>query len=111
MVLTTNEGKPIVPIATIQRQIDTAIKIYKEECNINVLASPIVIKTETSHLLQVSACDASAYFHGDRMELNQLACCNGGFWIRLNVFDFHPRLQVWPMKTLRAIWVDYDRWG
>ncbi len=105
MVLTTNEGKPIVPIATIQRQIDTAIKIYKEECNINVLASPIVIKPETSHLLQVSACDAGAYFHGDRMELNQLACCNGGFLDSIKCLRF-PSGLVWPMKTLRAIWVD-----
>lgn len=104
IVLTDEKGQPIAPIAEIERQIAKAITIYKEECNIRVISTPVLIKANTAHLLNVSACDAGAYFSNGRMDLNQLACCEGGLMDSINCLRF-PSGLIWPMKTLRAIWV------
>lgn len=103
IVIANAEGEPVVPVAVIQRQIETAIEIYRQ-CNITVEASPISIIEGKSHLADASGCDAGGYFSGDRTEYEHLSCCKG-FIESVKCLRF-PTGIIFPRHILKAIWVD-----
>lgn len=102
LVIAGEDGQPVVPLATIQRQIERAIEVYKQ-CNIAVSASPIVVITGRAHLAAASGCDAGGYFSGDRSEYEKLSCCSG-ILESLRCLRF-PSGVIWPRHVLKAIWV------
>jgi len=104
MVIADESGNPVVPIATIQDQINRAIAIY-EACNITVIASPITIIRDRAHLANGPGCDGGGYFSEDRMEMEHLTCCNDGFLAGRKCLRF-PSGLLWPRHILKAIWVD-----
>jgi hypothetical protein len=102
MVIADEAGNPIVPLDTIQSQIDQAIEIW-EQCNITVSASDIRVITGRSHLAAASGCNAGGYFSGDRSEYEHLSCCDG-LKDSLRCLRF-PSGLLWPRHILKAIWV------
>ncbi|MDZ4747298.1 MAG: hypothetical protein SH808_02350 [Saprospiraceae bacterium] len=103
IVIADATGTPVVPIATIQRQIQTAIAIYTT-CNVSVIASPITTVTGREYLANASGCDAGGYFGGDRSEYETLSCCQG-IVDSIKCLRF-PSGLIWPRHILKAIWVD-----
>ena len=103
LVIADDEGNPVVPIATIQSQIETAIRVWAQ-CGIEVIALPITTVTERSYLANASGCNAGGYFGGDRVEFESLSCCQG-FIEGLRCLRF-PSGLIWPRQILKAIWVD-----
>lgn len=102
IVIADEKGEPVVPIATIQSQIETAVKVYSQ-CGIEVIALPITTVTGRAHLANASGCDASGYFGGDRVEFESLSCCKG-LLDSLRCVRF-PSGLIWPRQVLKAIWV------
>ena len=102
MVIADEAGVPVVPLATVQRHIDTAVEVYRQ-CNVRVIASPIRVITGRPHLAAASGCDAGGYFSGDRSEFEHLSCCTG-LRESLRCLRF-PSGLLWPRHVLKAIWV------
>lgn len=103
MVIANERGEPIVPLTDVQDQIDEAIRIY-EQCNIEVIASEIIVVEGRTHLLTAPGCDFWGYFDGDRSEYEHLSCCQG-LLDSLKCLRF-PSGLLWPRHKLKAIWVD-----
>lgn len=103
IVIADKQGVPVIPIATIQEQINTAIKIYSG-CNVDVIASEITVVTGKSHLAEASSCDAGGYFSQDRTELEHLTCCPQ-ILSKIRCLRF-PSGLIWPRHVLKAIWVN-----
>jgi hypothetical protein len=102
IVIADDAGNPVVPLATIQSQIDTAVRVYAQ-CGIDVIASPITTVTGRPYLASASGCNAAGYFGGDRVEFETLSCCNG-LLESLKCLRF-PSGLIWPRQILKAIWV------
>lgn len=102
MVIADETGAPVVPLATIQAQIEQAIEIYRQ-CNIRVTASDIRIITGSPHLATASGCGAGGYFAEDRSEYDKLSCCTS-FLDSLRCLRA-PSGLLWPRHVLKAIWV------
>lgn len=102
IVIADENGNPVVPLETIQRQIDTAVRIY-EQCNVQVIASPITVVQGKSHLANASGCGAGGYFSGDRSEYEHLSCCEGFSKLKCQRF---PSGIILPRHILKAVWVD-----
>lgn len=103
MVVADEKGEPVVPLATIQSQIDTAVRVYAQ-CGIELIARPITTITGRSYLANTSGCDAAGYFGGDRVEFDAMSCCTG-LLESLSCLRF-PSGLLWPRQILKAIWVD-----
>jgi hypothetical protein len=102
LVIADDNGTPVVPLSTIERQIETAKKIYTQ-CGIEVIALPVTIVTGKAHLANASGCNASGYFGSDRAEYELLQCCKGIF-ASIRCLRF-PSGLLWPRHVLKAIWV------
>jgi len=102
MVIVDDTGTPVVPVAEIEREIETAKRIY-EQCGIEVIASPVVVVNGKPHLANASGCNAGGYFSGDRAEFEMLTCCSG-FLKGLSCLRF-PSGLIWPRHVLKAIYV------
>ncbi|MBK6266071.1 hypothetical protein JKA74_13590 [Marivirga sp. S37H4] len=103
IVIADAAGNPVVPLPDIQDQINEAVRIYNQ-CNINVIASPITVVTDRPHLANAPGCDAGGYFGEDRIELEHLSCCQG--FTRVRTCLRFPSGLLWPRHVLKAIWVD-----
>jgi len=103
MVIADEAGNPIVGLDAIQSQIDTAIRIY-EQCNIEVIASEIIVVRGRPHLLNGPGCNAGGYFDDIRSEYEHLRCCEG-LLDSLKCLRF-PSGLLWPRHKLKAIWID-----
>lgn len=102
MVIADERGNPLVPIATIQRQIEVATAIFKK-CNVNLIASSIVVVTGKSHLAVGPDCGAGGFFSEHKLEYEHLSCCNG-LLERVKCLRF-PSGLIWPREILKAIWL------
>jgi hypothetical protein len=102
MVIADDTGGPVVPVAEIEREIETAKRIY-EQCGIQVIASPVTVITGRPHLANASGCNAGGYFSGDRAEFEMLTCCSG-LLKGLSCLRF-PSGLIWPRHVLKAIYV------
>ena len=102
MVIADAEGNPLVPIATIQGHIRAARAVFKK-CNVNVIASPIILVTGKSHLAVGPDCDADGFFSQHKLEYEHLSCCDG-LLERVNCLRF-PSGLIWPRHVLKAIWL------
>ncbi|MDL1865559.1 hypothetical protein FBQ90_10330 [Betaproteobacteria bacterium PRO5] len=102
LVIADEKGTSVVPVAEIEAEIQTAIRVWAQ-CGIRVIASPVVVVNGKSHLATASGCNASGYFGGDRAEFETLTCCNG-ILESLRCLRF-PSGLIWPRHVLKAIWV------
>jgi hypothetical protein len=102
MVIANDEGNPLVPLNVIQNQINTAIRIYNN-CNVNVIASPIIVVTGKSFLATGPSCDAEGFFSEHKLEYEHLSCCNG-LLESIKCLRF-PSGIIWPRHILKTIWV------
>lgn len=103
MVIADASGKELVPIATIQSQIRAATAIFNK-CNVNVIATPIVLVTGKAHLAVGPECGAGGFFSEHKLEYEHLRCCNG-LLERVSCLRF-PSGLIWPRHILKAIWLD-----
>ncbi len=101
IVIADSAGNPVVPLHEIQRQIETAKSIYRN-CGIEVIATPIKIVRDRTHLLHASSCGAGGYFSSDRVEYHNLSCCDNSIGLKCLRF---PSGLIWPAHVLKAIWV------
>ena len=102
LVIADEKGTPVVPVAEIEAEIQTAMQVY-EQCGIQVIASSVVVVRGKAHLANASGCNASGYFGGDRAEYEMLSCCSG-ILDSLRCLRF-PSGLIWPRHVLKAIWV------
>ena len=102
MVICDDLGIPFVPIATIQNHINAAITIFNT-CNVNVIASPIILITGKPHLAVGPSCDAGGFFSEHKLEYENLSCCNG-LLESIKCLRF-PSGLIWPRHVLKAIWL------
>ncbi len=102
MVIADDAGNPLVPIATIQSHIRTATEIFKN-CNVNLIASPIVVVTGKSHLAVGPDCGAGGFFSEHKLEYENLSCCSG-LLESVKCLRF-PSGLIWPRQILKAIWL------
>lgn len=102
MVIADAAGNPFVPIATIQTHIRTAQAIFND-CNVNVVASPIIVVTGAPHLAVGPSCDAGGFFSLHKLEYEHLSCCNG-LLESIKCLRF-PSGLIWPRRILKAIWL------
>ena len=103
MVIADKAGEPIVPVEEIQRQIRAAIEIFRQ-CNVNVVASRVVVITGKSHLAVGPSCDADGFASQHKLEYENLSCCNG-LLDSVRCLRF-PSGLIWPRHILKAIWLD-----
>jgi len=102
MVIADDKGEPVVKTEIIQSQIRAAIETFNQ-CNVNVVASPIVVVTGKSYLATGPSCDAEGFFSTHKMEYENLSCCNG-LLESVKCLRF-PSGLIWPREILKAIWV------
>ena len=99
IVIANDDGVPVVPLATIQSQIETAVRVWAQ-CGIEVIALPITTVPGRPYLANASGCNASGYFGGDRVEYESLSCCPG----------LHREFAV-PSISVRVDWPETDTEG
>jgi hypothetical protein len=102
IVIADEKGEPVVPIATIESQIETAKRVW-QQCGIEVISQPVNVVTDRPWLANASGCNAGGYFGGDRAEYELLRCCKG-FLAGFRCLRF-PSGLIWPRHVLKAIWV------
>jgi len=102
MVIADERGNPFVPLATIQNQINAAVEIFNN-CNVNVIASQIIVVTGKPDLAVGPGCDAGGFFTTHRGDYEHLSCCQG-LLDSLKCLRF-PSGLIWPRHVLKAIWL------
>lgn len=102
MVIADEKGNPLVPLETIQSHIRAARAVFNK-CNVNVIASPVILVTGKSHLAVGPECGAGGFFSQHKLEYERLSCCDGLF-DSVKCLRF-PSGLIWPREVLKAIWL------